>query len=422
MKIKKRYCLANKLPVVIASRAATEAVTVLALVHTGSRLEKSAEAGVSHFLEHMVFKGTVSWPTAEELTHVIDGLGADYNAYTSKEVTGFYIKAAAGHLKTILKLLSEMLWQAKIDAAEMGREKEVIVQEINMYEDNPMLFVEDVLESAMFPDHNLGKLISGSRQSVRSLTKQQVHNYLDRFYHPQNMLLVVTGKIDNRTEKLIDKTFGRIRPAGILPKYDRVITKTNRPRVVVKFKKTEQVQLALGLPALPLRHRDMVILELLSVILGGNMSSRLFSRLREREGLCYFVKSLVQAYENAGVLSVQAGLDKARLPRAVKLIREELERVTKQPIPAAEITKAKEYLRGKFLLALEDSAGVAEFLGKQIMLEKKLETPEQVIRKLQKVTGAQLQRVARAIIKPKCYTLAMIGPFKDAKPFNSWLK
>ncbi|MFH1111762.1 MAG: pitrilysin family protein [Patescibacteria group bacterium] len=422
MKIKKRYSLANKLPVVIADLGSTEAVTVLVLIHTGSRLEKNNQAGVSHFLEHMVFKGTKTWPTSKELTHLIDGLGTDFNAYTGKEVTGFYIKAAAEHFETILKVLSELVWQPLIDKQEMAREKEVIVQEINMYEDNPMLYVEDLLEGEMFKGQTLGRLISGSRESVRSLTKPAVHDYLKKYYHPSNMLLVVSGKSNSQALQLINKYFGKNTGVGIKPNFGKQIIKVRQSKVVVKYKDTEQIQLSLGLPALSLRHPDILIAELLAVILGGNMSSRLFSRLREQEGLCYFIRASLSAYEGTGVLAIQAGLDKDRLSRAVTLIRQELERLRTKKIPLVEITKAKDFIKGKLLLSLEDSASVAELIGRQILLEHKLELPAELINRIQKITAPDLQRVARAIINPKCYTLAMIGPFKEAKKFVSWLK
>src|SRR3989338_4453240 len=422
IKIRANYKLANGLPVVIADLGSTEAVSALVLIQTGSRLEKPTEAGLSHFLEHMVFKGTTTWPTAASLTHFLDSLGADYNAFTSKEVTGFYIKAAQEHLPKVLQLLAEMVWQPRLDADEMAREKEVIVQEINMYEDNPLMYVEDLVEGAMWPGHNLGKMISGTRQSVRALTARQVNNYLQKFYHPQNMLLVVSGKTNNDTKKLVEKYFAPVRQRGVIAHFDKVLPKKPKPTAVVKFKQTEQIQLALSLPSLPLRHRDTLASELLAIILGGNMSSRLFHRLREQEGLCYFIKASLSPYENAGVFTVQAGLDKSRLQRAVKLIREELERVPQELVAPAELNKAKQYLRGKLLLAWEDSASVGEWLAKQAMQEHKLELPADLFRRLNKITARDLRRVAVALIKPQCYTLAMIGPFRDAKPYLAWLK
>lgn len=421
MKVK-RLRLNNGLPVVLADIKATETVTVLVLVHTGSRQENIKEAGLSHFLEHMVFKGTISWPTASALTHLIDSLGADYNAFTSKEVTGFYIKAAALHLPKMLHVLSEMVWQPILDVSEIKQEKEVIVQEINMYEDNPMMYIEDLLEQKMFAGHSLGRLISGSRESVRSLTLSQVKNYLHKFYHPQNMLVVVSGNIPIAHKKYLIKYFGVMRPAIRQPIFKPPHFNITKPQIILKHKETEQVQIALGFKALPLRHKDILSLEVLSTILGGNMSSRLFSRLREREGLCYFIKTAVQAYEQTGLLVIQAGLDKERLSRAIQLIKEELKRITIEPIDAAELTKAKEYLKGRLLLALEDSAGVADWLGKQVMLEHKLQTTKQLLTKLQSITSGRLIKLARAIFKPKCYTLAVIGPYQNTKLLHNLLK
>ncbi len=420
MRIKKRFTLKNGLPVVVADLGSTEAVTVLLLTHTGSRQETGPEAGLSHFLEHMVFKGTKTWPTAQALTHFIDSLGADFNAYTGKEVTGYYIKAAAEHLPKILKLLSEMVWASVLDENEMTREKEVIVQEINMYEDNPLMFVDDLLERVMFEKSNLGKTISGTRESVRALSKTQVVKYLKKFYHPTNMLLVVAGKTEGGWEKEVRKNFELKIEVGVLPKFSAVTVARNQ--LILKYKETEQAQLALGVPALPLRHKDETVLELISVILGGNMSSRLFSRLREREGLCYFIKSQTMAYEKVGALVIQAGLDKDKIDKALQLIKEELKSLVQVRVPEAELNKAKQYLRGKILLGIEDSAGVADWLGKQIMMEKRLRLPNQLIAEINKVKASDILRVARAIIKPECYNLAVIGPYKDKLKIIKGLK
>ncbi len=420
MKIKKRFTLKNGLPVIVAELGSTEAVTALLLTHTGSRQETPAEAGLSHFLEHMLFKGTKTWPTSLSLTHFIDSLGADYNAYTDKEVTGYYIKAASEHLPKMLKLLSEMVWQSLLDPAEMTREKEVIVQEINMYEDNPLMYVENLLEGVLFKGSTLGKEISGTRESVRALTKKQVVNYLERFYHPKNMLLVISGKTGKSFEKDIKNNFEVAHAGGKLPIFSSV--KGGQGQVVLKYKKTEQAQLALGIPALPLRHKDEIVLDVLSVILGGNMSSRLFSRLREREGLCYFIRSHTTAYERAGAFVIQAGLDKSKIDKAIGLIKEELKKVTTELISDKELNKAKQYLRGKIILGAEDSAGVAEWVGRQVLMEHKLQLPQEVIAKINKVTAADLKRVASAIFKPKCYNLAVIGPFTNKQKIINWLR
>lgn len=419
MRIKKRFTLKNGLPVVVADLGSTEAVTVLLLAHTGSRQEKKREVGLSHFLEHMLFKGTNTWPNSHSLTHFIDSLGADYNAYTGKEVTGYYIKAAAEHLPKMLKLLAEMAWQSLLDKNDMIREKEVIVQEINMYEDNPLMYVEDLLEGVMFKGSNLGRVISGTRQSVRALTKSRVINYWRRFYHPKNMLLVIAGKTSANLLEAIKKNFEVKIKIGQLPKFKSVAT--NSHQVALKYKKTEQAQLALGVPALPLRHKDEIILEVMSVILGGNMSSRLFTRLREQEGLCYFIKSQVAAYEQAGALVIQAGLDKDQLAKAIRLIKEELETMTKQLVSGPELNKSRQYLRGKILLGLEDSAGVADWIGKQVMMERKLELPPQTISKINKVTAQDIRRLARAIFRPECYNLAIIGPFTNKQTIINYL-
>ncbi len=416
------YKLPNGLNIILANVPGTKTLAVEVLVHTGSRLETPQEAGLAHFLEHMLFKGTKTWPTAEALTQLIDSLGADYNAFTSKEITGFYIKAASEHAPTMMQALSEMIWQSNLDANEMTREKEVVVQEINMYEDNPLMYIEDVLEGELFKGHNLGKLISGTRQSVRALEHKQVNNFLNKFYHPANMVVTVAGEINKNTKSLVSKFFNVKRPRGLTPSFSGRVSIPTKPRLALKFKDTEQVQLALGLPALPLRHKQNAALDVMSIILGGNMSSRLFVRLREKEGLCYSIRAGNMSYEGAGVFTVQAGLDKNQIPKAVKSIKEELERMVREPVSSAELNKAKQFVRGKFILGLEDSAAVAGFLGKRYLLEHKLQAPEKFLEEINKVTIADISAVARAVIRPKCYTLGIIGPFKKEGELRDLLK
>jgi len=419
-KIQLRH-LANGLPVILVPHQGTEATCVLALVRAGSRLESGREGGLSHFLEHMVFKGTERRPNARDLTQILDGLGADYNAYTAKEYTGYYIKTASRHLPLSLDVLSDMLWKSRLEKDEMEREKKVIIEEINMYEDNPLMYIGDVLENALFSGSALGKLISGTRQSVSALNREQLTGWWQRYYHPQNMLLAVAGQVSGSALKSLNKIFGTKRSAGNLGKFKPFKPAPRSPGVALHFKDTEQVQLALGFPSYGWGDRRLLALKLLATVLGGNMSSRLFVRLREQEGLCYSIQAGVEVYAGTGLLAVQAGLDRQRLDLAIRLIREELAKVTKTGVREDELKLAKEYIRGRLTLALEDSAAQAEWYGKRWFMEQSLESPVAYLQRLNKVTIGQLKAVAKQVLQPTKATLALIGPFHDVKPWRKLL-
>lgn len=413
--------LANGLPLITVPMPGTRTACVHVLARVGSRLEKIPEQGLSHFLEHMVFKGTERRPDARTLTQILDGVGAEYNAYTTKEFTGYYIKAAAEHLPLALDVLSDMLWHSRFEGEEMTREKKVIVEEINMYQDNPLMHIGDLLEGGVFRGSTLGTLISGTRESVTALTRTQLLNFWQHYYHPRNMLLAVAGKMDAAGLRVVEKKFGERRTSSTRGSFKHFVPHPRAPHIALHFKETEQVQLALGFPAFGYGHKHLLALELLSTILGGNMSSRLFVRLREKEGLCYSVRAGVDSYQGTGLLAVQAGLDQARLPLAIKLIREELELVSKQGVGVDELSRAKEYSKGRFALALEDSAAQADWFAKRLFLEQSRETPEQHLARLSRVKPAEITLVAREVLKLNHATLALIGPFKKIEPWRKLL-
>jgi predicted Zn-dependent peptidase len=370
----------------------------------------------------MLFKGTDRRPDARTLTQLLDGVGAEFNAYTTKEFTGYYIKSAAEHLPLSLDVLSDMLWHSRFDAGELAREKKVIVEEINMYEDNPLMHIGDLLEGGVFRGSTLGTLISGTRESVTALKRPQLMHFWQSYYHPANMLLVVAGKVNSQAEHALKKWFGEKRKTGSPGKFTPFVPRPTQPHVALHFKDTEQVQLALGFPGYGYNHKRLLALELLATVLGGNMSSRLFVRLREKEGLCYSVRAGVDCYQGTGLFAVQAGLDRSRLPLAIKLIREELDKVVAEGVGEDELSHAKEYSRGRFTLALEDSAAQADWAAKRLFLEQSRETPEEHLKRLTKVTLSQVQAAAREVLNLKRATLALIGPFRKTAEWRQLLR
>lgn len=408
---------------ITAPREGTAAITLLVLVPVGSRYEEKAINGSSHFVEHLMFKGTEKRPTSLDLTKVLDAVGAEYNAYTSKDHTGYYIKASADHLELAYDVLSDMVRNSKFDPAEVQKERQVIVEEINMYEDNPLMHVENLFEEAVFgKDHPMGWNIAGPREVIKTVARDRLHHYYQTHYHPRRMVVALSGRFNQRqVVNLTKRHFGAAGPLHKVGRFTAYRGKQTKPRAIVWHKATEQVQLCLGFPAYQYGHKNSPALTLLSVILGGNMSSRLFTSVREKHGLAYFIKASTSPYQDTGAFVVQAGLDKSRLPQAIKLILQELQLVVAAGVTDKELSDAKDFIGGKIVLDLEDSAHLAEWYGKQQLLTGKIKTPEQRLAELKRVKLADVQRTAADIFRPARSNLALIGPYKEEQPFLKML-
>ena len=411
----------------------TEAVTVLVLFKVGSRYETKNINGVSHFIEHMMFKGTNKRPNTQIITRELDGLGAEYNAFTGKDHTGYYIKINSEHKEVALDMLFDMLFNSKFDEKELNRERKVILEEIHMYKDNPMMHIEDMFEQTLFGDCPLGWSIAGNAESMGKIDRAKMLAYRDAFYLPQNMVVSIAGKIDDGVMKTVEKYFGS------LPKSGKKIAEISArggsafggkktvftpgaPKVAVEYKDTEQVQLALGFPAYSWWDKRRPALRLMTNILGGTMSSRLFIAVRERRGLAYRIGAGADDYEDIGVLTVGAGLDKSRLELAMKVIFDELKKLANKGVAAAELKRAKENIRGRIILSLEDSEALAAWYGKQELDKHEIKTPAEKLKEIAAVTLAEVKAVAADIIKNNKVALAVIGPYKDAEPFRKILK
>lgn len=407
--------LSNGLRVIFAPLHDTDAVTVLAMTKVGSRYETARNNGVSHFLEHMMFKGTEKRPTARDVSKELDGVGASFNAFTSKDYTGYYIKLGGDHLALAMDIVADMLWHSKFLTEEIDRERHVITEEINMYEDNPIMHVEEKFEESLFgATHPLGRLISGPKSNIARMARKDIVGYFQSHYFPANMVLCVAGKFPAAsTLREIQSLFGgrgvRRRAPGFTPFH---VTQ-RQPRLALLTRDTEQVQVALGFPALPYLHKDVPALTLLAVILGGNMSSRLFTRVREQEGLAYSIHASRSSFTDTGAFVVQAGLDKTRLLPALKLIVQELRSAADHGVTDDELAHAKEFIRGKLTIELEDSESLANFLASQQLLTGTIKTPEQKFAELACVRKPDLQRVARTVFCPERLTTAIIGPVRS---------
>ncbi|HSD98325.1 MAG TPA: pitrilysin family protein [Patescibacteria group bacterium] len=418
----KRTILPNGLRVIVVPMQSFESVTVLVMVGAGSRYETPKNSGISHFLEHMAFKGTTKRPSSQDIAGLIDGIGGEFNAFTSKETTGYYIKAQSTHTETCLDLLSDMLTNSLLSKEEIEKEKGVIIEEINMYEDTPMRNLGDVYEGLLYGNTPMGWDTAGTKEVVRSITKEDFQKYMATLYSPDNMTVIVAGGVDGNTEELVSKYFGPMGKFATITA-QKVVEKQTKPAVLLKKKKTEQVHIALGVRTVGLDHPDEDALEVLAGILGGGMSSRLFNEVREKRGLAYYIRTNADNYTDCGTLVTTAGVDKNRTKEAIEVILEELAKIKKPgSVTEGELTKAKEYIKGHFVLDLEDSRSVADYYAHQELLQEKLENPEQTIHNIDSVTLKDIERVAKKYLTQETLNLAVIGDFKDKKQFEDILK
>lgn len=411
-----QFTLDNGLRVMLAEVNGTDTVSVLVLVRVGSRYEPARLNGACHFIEHMMFKGTRRRPTAQHISRTLDAIGADFNAFTGKNYTGYYVKVDKSHLHLGLDIIGDMIFASKMDRDELNRERGVIIEEIHMYEDNPMMHVSDLLEEVMFDGSTLGWEIAGKPKIIREVDRDEMFNFWEEFYQPSNMVLVVSGNIDAKGKRWIQETFGKRKSAH---KTFRTFTafashKPHRkPLARVQTKPTEQVQIAMGFPSFGMRDPRNTALTLLGVILGGNMSSRLFVEVRERKGLAYFVRVANEAYEEVGNFMIRAGLDKKRMDVAMTTIMKELRKIIRAPVTAKELRDAKAYVRGQMAIRLEDSYERAQWFAREKMFQSRVRTPEQYLKTIESVTLKQVHHASKDVIDLSQMSFAAVGPFKD---------
>jgi predicted Zn-dependent peptidase len=417
--------LKNGMQAILVPQKGAVSTTVMVFVRVGSRYETKPINGASHFLEHLLFKGTKKRPDALMISKELDRYGAEFNAYTGKDATVYYIKMDAKHTPLAVDMLHDMLFHSLFDKTEMDKERGVIVEEINMYEDNPRMHIEDMLEEAVFPGSTLGWNIAGPRETIRTVPREAIIDYHDTYYIPSRITVVVSGKIVPGVWTLLEKTFGRV----VQPKkpQDKSFTRFTPPKrlpdpIRLQTKKTEQVQLSIAFPGYPYGDEHLPAVQLLATILGGSMSSRLFTEVRERRGLCYSISASHQALEDTGVFTIASGLEKSSVKQAMEVIWKELKNVSNNHLSADELKRAKDHIRGKVSLSLEDSANQAEWYGKQWMFQKKLLNPEARLKLIDRVTAGQIKTVAKHIFQKPRMAAAIIGPFKTRGEVEQLLK
>ncbi len=390
-----------------------ESATVLVMVGAGSRYENSKNSGISHFLEHMAFKGTPKRPTAMDISTLIDGMGGEFNAFTGKEITGYYIKSSADNVELSLDVLSDMLQNSKLDKAEIEKEKGVILEEINMYEDSPSRKIGDVFENLLYGDSPMGWDITGSKEVIKSTTRQDFISYMKSLYSPSNITVAVAGGVTaEKAVELVEKYFSQMKSFATI-NCKEVAESQKTPQILVKNKKTEQVHVAIGFRTVPTDHPDQYPLQVLAAILGGGMSSRLFHEVREKRGLAYSVRTSTDFNKDVGYIATYAGVDPKRAEEAIKIIMGEYKKMITTPaISQEELKKAKEYLKGHLVLDLEDSRSVSGFYGQQELLEKEIKNPDQILKEIDGVTTEEVAEAAKKYFKNIGLNMAVIGHFQ----------
>ena len=404
--------LPSGLSLVVRPMAHAESVAVGVWIKVGGRHERSALSGISHMLEHLLFKGTRT-RSCEQLTQAIEGIGGSLNGFTAEEFTCYMAKVPAKHLDRALAVLSDMVLHPAFKPDDLKKEREVILEEIRMYEDAPAQYVHDLFNQLLWPNHPLGNLLSGTMATVRGITRQDVVTHWKRFYRPRNMLIACAGALDpDRVLRRLRRAFVGRQP-GLASRVAPAPRVARGPQVRLHHKETEQTHLCLGTLAMPRTHPQRFALELVHVLLGANMSSRLFHEVREKRGLVYDIGTQIKRYHDTGAFIISAGCDAAKLTMTIRTVIEELRRIKRHRVGPQELRRAKDFYAGQLLMGLEDTMDHMLWMGEQAVTVGRISDAHDVIAALERVTPEQIRRAARALFTPeRCY-LTAIGPVPE---------
>jgi predicted Zn-dependent peptidase len=421
MSVYQRNVLSNGLRVLTAPIDSARSVTCYVMLAAGSRYENAQNRGIAHFAEHMFFKGTERRPTAKDIALEVDGFGGEFNAFTSKEYTGYYIRCAGEQRDQALDVLVDMIRNSKFDAEEIDREKGVIVEEMNMYFDTPRDYVGSVYDEILFGDNPLGWETLGTKETVTAATRDTFTDYLSSWYKPARMVVGVAGMIGDGLMPRLEELLGDIEPGDTGSPAPSAVERSAEPRVRIHAKDSDQANICLGVPSYPLGHPDRYALQLLGTVLGSGMSSRLFLEVRERRGLAYYVYGLNNSFTDAGTLVSQAGVDLKRADEAVGVIADEFKRLAEERVPEAEFEKARALAKGRFVLQTESPNGLLLFGLRREVVEGEAIEPDELLANLDSVTVDDVYRVAQDVIGTQGLRLAVIGPFDNPAVFEQRL-
>ncbi len=421
LKVVKRK-LPSGLRLLMIPREEIETVAFMVMVGVGSRYETLKQAGLSHFLEHMFFKGTEKRSDKKEIAEVLDGVGAYYNAFTADECTGYYVKCARENLELATDVVADILLRSLFSEKEIETEKGVVMEEINMYTENPMRHIEHMWRKALYGSHPLGRRIDGTVETVRGFSRKDLVDYAKKNYQADNVVVVVAGNFnEEEVEKLTKDLFADIaRSKAKQPR--KAPLKLPASKIVNERRaKLEQTHVIVGVPGVGLNDERRWAAELLAVILGGGMSSRLFMEVRENYGLAYAIGTSSDNYIDTGTLHTQAGLRTDKAKFAVQLIMDEYDKIMNEKVSVKELDKVKKYVHGRMVLDLEESSSIALFVGSQELLQEKTFAPSEIWGKLQAVTADDIQSLAQELLEKKKRSLALLGPQRSVAAFEKLL-
>ena len=400
----------NNLRVITIPVPSSKTVTVLVLTAVGSKYENKKISGISHFLEHMYFKGTKKRPGPKAVAETLDKIGGSYNAFTGEEYTGYYAKVASPFFETAIDWVSDIFLNSKIPDKELMKEKGVIIEEINMIKDHPTSYVQEVWTNLLYGDQPAGWSIAGTKKSVSSITRNDLISYMKKGYVASSTIVCISGGIDQKTaEEKAFHYFSKI-PSGDGLIKNKTKEKQNKPAIKIDKRKTDQTHICLGFRAYDTFHQQRYALSLIETVLGKMMSSRMFVRVREELGLAYYVRTTYDASTDTGFLVTQAGVDSKKTEKAVSAILKEYKNLADKKIQSKELEKAKENIKGRALISLESSDAQAYFYGKQELLRGKTIPMKEIFKEIDKVTAEEIQIVSKDIFKPENLNLAMVGP------------
>ena len=418
----KLYNLDSGLRLVVIPMESTRTATVLVMVGTGSKYETKKINGISHFLEHMMFKGTEKRPNKLDISRALDGIGAEYNAFTGKEYTGYYAKASVKKIDTLMDVIFDIFLNSKLDEKEINTERGVIIEELNMYRDIPQRYVSDLFERLLYGDQPAGWDIGGDKETILNLKRDEFLNYFNTHYVASKTVVAIAGNVDpEEIKSKVEGHFKNIRQGKEFGK-PAVAEKQDEPRILLHNKKTDQTNFILGVRSYDKFNDKKYPLGIMSVVLGGGMSSRLFSEVRDKRGLAYDIHAGGETYTDSGFFIVKAGVNNQKVGEALEVIMEELRKVKKDGITPQELQRAKDQIEGSMALGLEHSDAVAETYAESLIFHNKVLTPEEELDKMKKVTLEDVLEVASEIFDDKKLNLSLIGPFEKEDEFKEILK
>jgi predicted Zn-dependent peptidase len=409
----KKHTFPNKLRLITKPLEGTKAVTIMVLVGAGSRYEHKEINGIAHFLEHMFFKGAKKFQNTKEVSEAIDGIGGDFNAFTGKEYAGYYVKVAGQQIETGLDVLSDMLLHAKFDEQEIEKERGVILEELNMYQDAPMYQIGWDFEQTIFGDQPLGWDQIGTPELIKTVTKEQFQDFKDKLYTPDNTVIAIVGDIDHDKAIQLTEKYFQFPDSEKAYNFKPYQELKDRPNIKVTSKKTEQAHLYVGFPTIKSTDKRYWTQRVLSAVLGGNMSSRMFLSVREAQGLCYYVNTTLDSYLDTGSFATRAGVDTTRIKDAITAILKEYQKIKGEIISEEELTKGKEYLKGKMILRLEDSENYASLLAEEELLTNEIKDLSENIKEIEAVTAQDIADFTNQFFQEENLYLSVIGPYQE---------